>query len=473
MRPFSLSGQTRGNGFGLRISTFFRISDFGLRISLCAACFGSALSLLAAESDIRRDATVAAVEQLLPCVVNVATETLVTYHDAQEEMLRRFFGWPAGPGHQQRSLDLGSGVIISEEGDLLTNQHVVRQANRIQVKLWDGREYEAERIAESETRDVALLRIKAKPGERFKAVKFAPEDDLLLGETVLALGNPFGLGGSVSRGILSSKNRRSSTGNETLDVDDWLQTDAAINPGNSGGPLTNLRGELIGLNVATVRPEQGHGVSFAVPVKQINEALSGFLSPESAESLWFGARVKTSGTALAIHLVQPGSPAEKAGLRKGDQVLQVNGRSVGGLFGFNRSVSESPNHEVSLVIQRGGEKKAIKVRMLSFQDLIRQKLGCTLLELTPQTAGRLGIKAGEGLFIEEVEKDGPADRGQLQRGYLLSSIAGQPTSEIKAAADLLSGKKKGEQVSLTVIVPRRLGANFMEFRQGKVEVTVR
>ena len=214
-------------------------------------------------ADVRRDATVNAIEQVLPSVVNIATENIIEYHDWYDELLRQFYGVRPPV---RKSLDLGSGVIIDEEGYVLTNFHVVRRANRIQVKLWDGREYEADRIVATTASDVALIKIRAKPGERFKAIKFAADDDLLLGETVIALGNPFGLGGSVTRGILSSKNRRPSTGEEPLGMEDWLQTDAAINPGNSGGPLVNLRGELIGLNVAVYRDEhageRGIGVGF-------------------------------------------------------------------------------------------------------------------------------------------------------------------------------------------------------------------
>src|SRR5262249_19952611 len=162
-----------------------------------------------------RDATVTAVEKVLPCVVNIATETIIEYHDWYEDLLRRFYGW-RGPGHQQRSISLGSGGIIDEDGYILTNSHLIRRATRIQVKPWDGREYEAEPLWFTQDSDLALLRIQAKPGEKFHAIKFAPADDLLLGETVIALGNPFGLGVSVTKGILSSKNRRPSTGNEPL-----------------------------------------------------------------------------------------------------------------------------------------------------------------------------------------------------------------------------------------------------------------
>jgi S1-C subfamily serine protease len=432
---------------------------------------GVALPLQATEGDIRRDAAVEAIAQVMPSVVNIATETIIESHDEYDDLLRNFFGWPRNPPLRQRSLNLGSGVIISEDGYILTNLHVVQRANRIQVKLWDGREYEAERVAEASRSDVALLRIKAKPGETFRAIKFAPDDDLLLGETVMALGDPYGLGGSVSKGILSSKTRRPPDANEPLDVENWLQTDAAINPGNSGGPLINLRGELIGLNVAMVRG--GQGIGFAIPIKQVNEALSGFCTPEAMDSLWLGVRVKLGNPSLVISQIQPGSPAEKAGLQAGDQLAQINGHPVSGLLGFHRLVADSPKHEVSLRVKRGNEERTFQVRMVSFQDLIRQKLGVTLLEQTAQRAGRYDVSGGDGLYIEDVEPNGPAAQAQLQRGYLLKGIDDQSTTEIKAVADILSGKKKGATASLTVVVPRRIGANLLEFRQGTVDVQVR
>src|SRR6516165_1760580 len=259
-----------------------------------------------AEPDVRRDATVIAIEKVMPSVVNIATETVIEYHDWYDELLRRFYG---SPGRRERSISLGSGVIVDEDGYILTNFHVVRRANRIQVKLWDGREYDADSVMTTELSDVALLKLKAKPGEKFKAIRFAPDDDLLLGETVLAVGNPYGLGGAVTKGILSSKNRRPSTGDEPLDIEDWLQTDAAINPGNSGGPLVNLRGELIGLNVAVYldeRGQRGAGVGFSIPVKQISAALSRYFTPEGTDGLWFGAQVKSGPGPLAIVTVQPG-----------------------------------------------------------------------------------------------------------------------------------------------------------------------
>src|SRR5438034_11497231 len=194
---------------------------------------GFALSLPAfgaVETDARRDTTVEAIERIMPSVVNIGTETIVEYNDPFEQMLREYWGpyYRRRPPHAHYSM--GSGVIVDENGYVLTCLHVVQRASRVWVTLADGREFEAQPKFMGNARiDVALLKLITKGTEKFKAVKFAKDDDLLLGETVLALGNPFGLGGSVSRGILSSKNRRPSLEDEPLNVADWLQTDAAIN----------------------------------------------------------------------------------------------------------------------------------------------------------------------------------------------------------------------------------------------------
>lgn len=427
--------------------------------------------------DIRRDATVAAIQKVLPSVVNIATETLVQYHDWYDDLLRQFYGWSNTPLHQEKSYSLGSGVIIDDEGYVLTNFHVVRRANRIQVKLWDGREYDADPIVYTEMSDIALLKIRAKPGEKFKAIKFAADDDLLLGETVLALGDPFGLGGSVTRGILSSKNRRPATGNEPLNVEDWLQTDAAINPGNSGGPLVDLRGELIGLNVAVYREqsgERGMGVGFSIPVKQISAALSRFFTPELTDSLWFGARVKMAAGRLVVASVQPGSPADDAGLAAGDDILRINQQPAASLITYNRLLHEAPQHKATLLIERDGREKELRpLQLVPFVRLVRQRLGLTLLGLTQQDTARLGLGTGKALFIDEVKPDSPAAEAAIKRGYLLTAIDGHATPDLHSLCEVLTRRKKGDPVRLSVIIPQTVGDNFVELRQGTATAVLR
>jgi S1-C subfamily serine protease len=425
---------------------------------------------LAAEPDIRRDATVTAVERVMPCVVNIATATVVEYEDFYQGLFREFFG-QRGPRRQQEEYSIGSGVIIDEDGYVLTNLHVVRRATRIQVKLWDGREYEADRIVATENSDVALLKLRCKPGEKFKAISFAADDDLLLGETVLALGNPFGLGGTVTKGILSSKSRRPTTGNEPLNVNNWLQTDAAINPGNSGGPLINIRGELIGLDVAVYREAQGIG--FAIPVKQVSEALADFFSPEVSHSLWLGARFRLGHPPLELGEVQPQSPAGRAGLHEGDKILQVNGASVSGLIELNRKICASAGHKVTLSVRRGDARlDPITVTMVPFPEMIQNRLGLTLREVRPDDKSSTGFQPGQGLLIESVEKGSPADRAQLQPRLLVTAIDGASTGGMMLAGLALSGKQEADRVTLTVVVPRRLG-NFVHFTEARVEMAIR
>ena len=428
-----------------------------------------------AETDIRRDATVEAVQRVMPCVVNVATETVIQVRDPIEQLFRDFFD----PYYRRRSPNtqhsLGSGVIIDEEGYVLTNFHVVNRASRVWVRLFDGREYECEKISETSLTDLALLKIKTKKDEKFSAVKFAEDDDLLLGETVLALGNPFGLGGSVSRGILSSKSRRPATENEQLDVMDWLQTDAAINPGNSGGPLINLRGELIGINVAIYR--EGQGIGFAVPVKRIASAMADIYSPEELESLWFGARVRPGTSPLQVMSVQLESPAGKAGLRAGDLILQVNGEPPRSFMDFVRQLrATADNEELVLSTQRGNEKRKLTLKLLPEKnffnaELIRKKIGATLQEMTPDLAEGLGLNR-RGLLISGVDRGTVSAEVELQRGMLITSIDGQQITDIRTAAKRLYTKGPGDKVALELIMPRHRGA-FLQYFQGRAELILR
>lgn len=429
----------------------------------------------AVERDIRRDAVVEAVERVMPSVVNIATEEVVEVRDPWEHLFREFFDpyWRRRPPNTQYSV--GSGVVIDEEGFVLTNFHVVSRARRVWVKFADGREYEADRIVGTSFTDVALLRIKAKPGERFPAVKFAADDDLLLGETTLALGNPFGLGVSVTRGILSSKSRRPPADNQPLGMPDWLQTDAAINPGNSGGPLINLRGELIGINVAIYR--EGEGIGFAIPVKRITEALAEIYSPEWLEKLWFGARVRPGTQPLEVMSVQPDSPAEDAGLRVGDRVLEVAGQSPKTFIEFNRVLLAHKKQEIPLLIEREGRRRTLKVRLLPEQAffntaLIRKKLGLTVEEPTGAAASNLALAGARGLAITEVEPDSPAAEARLQAGMLITSIDGQVPHDVVTAAKTVYAKAKGQKCRLELLVPGRRGP-FITLSPATVELTVR
>ncbi|MDA1273049.1 MAG: trypsin-like peptidase domain-containing protein [Verrucomicrobia bacterium] len=440
---------------------------FALILCLCAA-----ESAIAAE-DSRRDATVRAVESAMPSVVNISTETVVEVHDPLENVFRDFFGRYWGRYPQQ---SLGSGVIFDEEGYILTNLHVVRRASRITVTLADGRIFEAKPLVGTTKTDVALLKLVTAKDEKFQAVRFAKADDLLLGETVLALGNPFGLGGTVTKGILSSKARRPPTEVESLAVADWLQTDAAINPGNSGGPLVNIKGELIGLNVAIFK--EGQGIGFAIPISRVTEALTELFTPERMKSMWFGARIEARGKGLTVAQIEPESPAELAGLKLGDRVIRVNNTSPESVIEFNREIiaTNSGSH-VRITVDRKGTTETINVQLIPesafFNDqLISQKLGVELKKVTPEMISRMGNRVVEGLIVTDVERDGPADKAGLKEGHILRGINGEAVDQVLKAAQLVHAKKSGERIRLNLVVPRSIG-HFLQLLSVDREAVVR
>lgn len=456
-------------------------------VGVLALCFVSgaiaATSLPSTtEVDIRRDATVVAIDRVMPSVVNIRTSQLIRRNnDPYETIFRRFYGLNEAPQVEEHPSDVGSGVIIDavgDEGYILTNVHVVRRASRVQVQLWDGREYEATPLLGTSQKDLALLRIVRRPGDKpFRPISIAPDDDLLLGETVLAVGNPFGLGGSVSRGILSSKNRRSDSGGMKLDYPDWLQTDADINPGNSGGPLINIRGELIGINVAVYSPEQGKGTGFAIPVKQISGALSDFFTMEWSAKLWLGARFRGAPYALTVREVQPGSPADRAGLRIGQQMVEVNGKPVESLAAINQYMAASTNRKATVVVLDNGERRTLNLELMPLADLNREllsrRLGLRVSSLTEAQQTNFQLAAGAGWVVEDVERNGPSEKAQLQPGLVITQVDGVEVGDLVNISNALGNKKRGESVQLVVKVVQRYNNGLARLLTGQVEVAAR
>jgi S1-C subfamily serine protease len=421
--------------------------------------------------DPRRDVVVETVERVMPAVVNIATEEVVEYRDPFADLFREFWGFYYRNRPRSTRFSLGSGVIIDEDGYVLTNLHVVQRATKVWVQFADGREFEAQPIVGTTRRDVALLRLVAADDEKFHAIRFAGDDDLLLGETVLALGNPFGLGGSVSRGILSSKNRRPTLEDQPLAVEDWLQTDAAINPGSSGGPLVNLRAELIGLNVAV--HSEGQGIGFAIPIRQIAEALSGIFTPEVETSRWFGARLKPGTTPLRIIAVDRDSPAEIAGLRTGDLVTTINETSPRSFVHGMLLLTQDPDAKtVRLKLQRDGKPHELSVKFGDLESLIQKRIGVTAQEMDAVLAQQFGLAAGQGLLVSHVETDSPAARASFEAGHVIAAIDDMATPDLLSAATALGPKAHDETVTVSVLVERRRGP-FRQMQQVRVRLNVR
>lgn len=419
-------------------------------------------------SDPRRDATVQAVEKVMPSVVNIATRTWVEQEHPYERLWRQYYGYQRKP---EATYSRGSGVVVNEDGYVLTNTHVVADADDIWVKFADEEEpIPAERVVLSKGKDVAVLRLKPKSPRKFRPVTFAREDDLLLGETVIALGNPFNLGASVSRGILSSKTRRAPSElgvGEALDIADWLQTDASINPGNSGGPLVNLRGELIGLNVAVLSPSFSQGIGFAIPVKQINAALAETLSGVSVGGFWFGAQLSGGHAPLVVQAVQPNSPAAKGGLRRGDSLLQLDGKPVRSLIEFNRDLVQSKDErDLTLKVSRNGEVKTLQLRLVNERayfnnDLLWKRLGLKL---------RQG--GSNGFQVDAVEANGPAARADIQVGMLVTEVDGERVDSVLQLARTVSTKNRGEMLKLSLVWGERRG-RVVYRSEAEAEIQVR
>ena len=458
------------------------ISSLNIR-HLCIVSLFLAASILsifargqeASEDTLRRDATVRAVEKVLPTIVNIQTEILVNRNDFYGDLLWDFFGPYYRKRPSRSAYSLGSGVIIDDDGYILTNAHVVSRADRIEVVLHDGRKYEAQAYAGDNQSDIALLRIITDEDEKFPAVQFGKPDDLLLGETVIALGNPFGLGSSISKGILSSKNRRPEIEGTPLDVADWLQTDAAINPGNSGGPLINLRGNTIGLNVAVYKEAQGIG--FAIPMKRIASALGEIFMPEFLSGLWFGAMIDAGVKPLRVEAIQEGAPAATAGLKAGDQILGINDQPVTNIIDYFRELTKNNGDgPVKITVARNETAHILKAKLEPEEnhynaDLIRDKTGITLQPLTPNLRRYFGLRGVDGFIVASVESDSPASRARIQESFVISSINGQRLKTITEAAKLIDSVEDGKTITLQALIQRQIGT-FVSRRTIEIPITL-
>jgi S1-C subfamily serine protease len=312
-----------------------------------------------------------------------------------------------------------------------------------------------------------------KKGEKFKAIRFAKDDDLLLGETVLALGNPFGLGESVTKGILSSKRRAAPKENEDLQMANWLQTDALINPGNSGGPLVNLRGELIGINNAIL--EGAQGIGFAIPIKEVRQALGEIFCAETA-SRWFGAQISVD-TPLVARAIEPRSPAEEAGLKPGDLIVELNGRPAADYIDFTRALRQETNLNFTLTVRRDGQTRPLRLRLLPFPELFRRRMGLDLQELTPELVQQLGLEnwggQDSGLLVARVEKGSAAERASLKEYDVINRIGDHLVRSYLDAYSALAPLDSGETTEISALVPRTRGNLILGYRVGETGLKLR
>jgi Do/DeqQ family serine protease len=389
------------------------------------------------------------VKRSAPAVVNVyATqmrrETRSPF--AGDPFFERFFGQPFGMPRERARSSLGSGVIVAEDGVIVTNHHVIKNATKVRVVTADGREYQAEILLRDEKTDLAVLRIKD-GDEEFPVLEFADSDNLEVGDLVLAIGNPFGVGQTVTSGIVSAVARTDIGVN---DLSFFIQTDAAINPGNSGGALVNLRGDVIGINTAIFSRSGGSiGLGFAIPSNMVRNVVAQALAGSSeVERPWIGANFQrvTSDIARSMDLVrprgalvtrvEPRSPAARAGLRVGDLVIGVGDRDVQSPAALEyRLALYDIGRRVRLRVLRRGEELRMRVRLERPPETVEPNLqlitghsplaGAKVADLSPRLAVRLDLPAGKtGVAVVDVDRGSPAARLGLRQGDVIVRIQG-------------------------------------------------
>lgn len=424
----------------------------------------------------RRTPIVEAVEQALPGVVNIGTEKMVQVQHTDpfrrfrgnlfDEFYTDFFG---APSYQVRH-SLGSGVIIDPEGYILTNFHVVERASRIRVNLADESTYEAQLLAGDEVSDLALLKIE--PLQPLTPVRFGRDDDLMLGETVIALGNPFGLAQTVTVGVLSAKNREARYQGEVL-YRDILQTDAAVNPGSSGGPLLNADGELIGINVAIYREAQNIG--FAVPVQRVRLLLGQWLAPRLIGRRRLGFEAGMREGSLRVTEVDDGEASPAVGqLQAGDAIVSVQGEPASDLYDLNKTLLHfRPGERVSLGLRRGASALSAELVVAelpkpSGEQLARRRLGLVLSERPAATDGARPM-FNKGVAITEVVPGSPAAKIGLRPGLYLVRLNEEQINSLDDVGLALESAKPGMEMALTVVSLEETGA-FLVAQSSQVKV---
>ncbi|RVU15327.1 DegQ family serine endoprotease [Methylobacterium oryzihabitans] len=393
------------------------------------------------------------VKRAAPSVVNVYgthVERRAAGRGAMDEFLRRFFG-DAGPGgvpQERAQRSLGSGVIVDAAGLIVTNNHVIENMNEVKVALADRREFEAQIVLRDPRTDLAVLKIKAPTGG-LVPMEFGDSEGLQVGDFVIAIGNPFGVGQTVTQGIISAL-ARTQVGSS--DYQFFIQTDAAINPGNSGGALVDLNGGLVGINSAIYSQSGGsHGIGFAIPasmVRAVVETAKG--GGRTVRRPWLGARLQNvtpdiadsvgldHPTGVLVASLQGKSPAEEAGLKRGDVILSVDNQAVDDpeAFGY-RFALKGVSGETRFTVLRGTSRITVPVRLAPApetrpRDALKVKtrspfLGATAMNLSPAVAEEMQLDSGnDGVVITEIDPGSIANRAGLQKGDLVVAVNGTP-----------------------------------------------
>ncbi len=427
-------------------------------------------------------------EAVRPAVVNISTTSVVTMEENphgdmfNDPFFRHFFGDQFGhPGQKRKfkSSALGSGVIVNENGYILTNNHVVKGADEIKVILYDKREFKGKVVGTDSRTDLAVVKIDAK---NLPTLPFGDSGKLKTGDIVLAIGNPFGLNQTITMGIVSAVGR-SNIG--LADFEDFIQTDAAINPGNSGGALVNGSGELVGINTAIFSTSGGYmGIGFAIPSDMAKSVMDSIIKNGKVIRGWLGVSIQTLTPELAKSLgiketegalisgVESESPADKAGLKRGDLVTGMNGSKITDVIALRNMVaSMAPGTKVDFKIVRSGKELTITATLGEYREkkIVKNTeyenalKGVTVQELTPGLRDKLGLPEGvAGVAVTDVASDSPA-QGLLQANDVIQEVDRKPVRSAQEYENIVS--KIGEHDTVLLLIYRDGGSAYLTIQR--------
>jgi Do/DeqQ family serine protease len=429
-------------------------------------------------------------EAVRPAVVNVSTTSIETLENQplgdmfNDPFFRHFFGDQFGGGHpgQKRtykSSALGSGVIVSENGYILTNNHVVKGAEEIKVILYDKREFKGKVVGTDPRTDLAVIKINAK---NLPTLSFGDSSKLKTGDIVLAVGNPFGLNQTITMGIVSAVGR-SNIG--LADFEDFIQTDAAINPGNSGGALVNGSGELVGINTAIFSTSGGYmGIGFAIPSDMAKTVMDSIIRYGKVIRGWLGVSIQNLTPELAKSLgiketegalisgIESGSPADKAGFKRGDLITEMNGKKIADVTSLRNMVAvTAPGTRVDFKIIRNNKEESITATLGEYKEkqIIKKTeyenalKGVTVQELTSSLRDKLNLPEGiVGVVVTDVSSDSPA-QGLLQGNDVIQEVDRKPIRSAQEYEEIVS--KIGNHDTVLLLIYRDGGSIYLTIQQ--------
>ncbi len=464
-----------------------------VRTAVTAMVFALLLGAPAAAQDGKtalqtlQDAFVQVAQSVRPAVVNVSTTQRPRPREGRrapqvppqfrdffgEDFFERFFGEPP----QRERASLGSGVIVDKRGYILTNNHVIEQADEIEVRLSDKRKFTAKVVGKDSKTDLAVVKIDA-PGD-LPVAKLGDSTKIRIGEWAIAIGSPFGLDQTVTVGVISAVGR-SDVGITTYE--DFIQTDASINPGNSGGPLVNLSGEVIGINTAIVAT--GRGIGFAIPISMAKEIKDRLIAQGKVVRGWLGVGIQEITDELAAQFgvkpedgvlvgnVMKDSPAERGGLKPGDIIQEFNGTKIGDVHQLQREVAQTPvgsqarikvmreKQPASLTIVIGEQPTEVaSVEPGSTRGEAADRFGLAVQDLTPELREQLNLKSVDGVMVSSVDEAGPATRAGIRPGDIITEANREPVKSSRDFSRVLGRMQRGQ--NLLLLVRRDASSRFV------------